>query len=298
MPALRDGRLDRSGYVLVFDEAWEGPDLDPRRWIPTYLPHWSSRARTAPRYAIGGGTLRLHIDADTPEWSPESDPGVRVANLTTATGSGSVGSREGMHRFRPDLVVREAQAATVTWAPHFGIVEVRMAAARAPDCLTALWMIGLEDVPERSGELCLVELFGHEVGRDGSVVRMGIHPFADPSLVDDLRHLPVPFDTGEPHDYAVAWEHGRSDFFIDEAHVLTLHQAPDYPIALMLDLYELPTSAGGATGVRIGPYPKEAVVHHVRGYAPRDPATGDVPEEGEVSRIARVTSTVAPDRGA
>ncbi|HEX6868146.1 MAG TPA: glycoside hydrolase family 16 protein [Candidatus Limnocylindrales bacterium] len=279
MPALRDGRLDRSGHVLVFDEAWEGPDLDPRRWIPTYLPHWSSRARTTPRYRLVEGNLRLRIDADTPEWAPEWDPGVRVANLTTAVGSGPVGSGEGMHRFRTGLVVREAQPRAITWAPHDGLVEVRVAAARAPDCLTALWMIGLEDVPERSGELCVVELFGHEVGRDGSVVRMGIHPFGDPALVDDLRHLRVPFDTGEPHDYAVAWEPGRSDFFIDDAHVLTLDQAPDYPLALMLDLYELPPP-DGRPSARTGPYPKEAVVHHVRGYAPRPRAVGDGPGGG------------------
>ncbi len=268
MSAVRDGRLDRSGFELVFDERWDGPDIDPARWIPTYLPHWSSRERTVPRYTIRDGALRLRIDADTPEWSPTWDPGVRVSNLTTATGSGPVGSGEGMHLFRPGLVVSEAQPRVVTWAPHFGLVEVRMAAARAPDCLTALWTIGLEDVPERSGELCLVELFGHEVGADASVVRMGIHPFGDPTLVDDFHHIAVPFDTGEPHDYAVAWERGRSDFFIDEAHVLTIDQAPDYPLARMLDLYELPRAGENAATERPGPYPKEAVVFRVRGYAP------------------------------
>lgn len=271
VPALRDGRPDRSRYDLVFDESFAAPDLDVGRWIPTYLPHWSSRARTAARYDISGGALRLRIDDDTPEWSPEWDPGVRVSNLTTATWSGPVGSREGMHQFRTGLAVREVQPRVVTWTPHRGLLEVRMAAARHPDALTALWLIGLEDVPERSGELCLVELFGHEVGRDASVVRMGIHPFGDPALDDDLRHMTVPFDTGEPHDYAVAWERGRSDFFVDDAPVLSLDQAPDYPLALMLDLYELPPPDGAT---RRGPHPIEAVVHHVRGYAPRRRVAG------------------------
>lgn len=99
----------------------------------------------------------------------------------------------------------------------------------------------------------------------------------DPTLVDDLRRIAVPFDTGEPHDYAVAWGPGRSDFFIDDVHVLALPQAPDYPLALMLDLYELPPP-DGRSAARSGPYPKEAVVGHVRGYAPRDrrPASATV----------------------
>lgn len=107
MPALRDGRLDRTEYVLEFDEAFAGAALDRSRWLPWYLPHWSSRAATEARHAIGDGVLRLRIDEDTAEWSPEFDPGVRVSNLQTGVGSGPVGSGEGQHRFRAGLVVRE-----------------------------------------------------------------------------------------------------------------------------------------------------------------------------------------------
>jgi hypothetical protein len=271
MPAVGDGPLDRSDYELEFDEAFAGTSLDRSRWLPWYLPHWSSRAATEARYVIGDDMLRLRIDEDTPPWSPEFDPGVRVSNLQTAVGSGPVGSGRGPHRFRSGLIVREAQERDIRYAPQHGLLEVRLAASPDPRCLTALWLIGLEDVPERSGELCIVELFGRDVGPGGSVVGLGIHSFADPGLVEDFRRVPVTFDAAEAHTYAAAWQPGRTDWFIDGVLVATQDQAPDYPLQLMLDLYELPGDDG--PDVRIGPYPKEAVVHHVRGYRRRGGAS-------------------------
>lgn len=267
MPALLDGRLDRSRYDLEFDEPFDGLELDRSRWLPWYLPQWSGRARTAARYALGDGRLRLRIDADTPEWSPEFDPGVRVSNLQTGVRSGALGSADGQHHFRDGLSVREVQPEEILYAPRYGLVEVRLAATADARCLTALWLIGVEDRPEDSGELCIVELFGRDITREGSVVGLGIHPFGDPRLQDDFRCVAVDFDAGEPHSYAAAWEPGRTDWFIDDVHVASQAQAPTYPLQLMLDLYELPGDAGLAR--RAEPYPKEAIVHHVRGYRRR-----------------------------
>lgn len=267
MPALRDGRLDRAAYALEFDEWFASAELDRSRWLPWYLPQWSARERTAARYTIADGTLHLRIDEDTPEWSPEFDPGVRVSNLQTGVRSGPLGSADGQHHFRPGLVVREVQAASYLYTPRYGLVEVRLAASADPRCLTALWLIGVEDRRERSAEICIVELFGRQVTAAGSVVGLGIHPFGDPKLTDDFRFLPVAFDASEPHTYAAAWEPGRTDWFIDDIHVVSQPQAPDYPMQLMLDLYDLPGEGGPAE--RVGPYPKEAVVHHVRGYRRR-----------------------------
>lgn len=121
MSALRGGRLDRSGFTLAFDEGFDGVELDRSRWLPWYLPQWSARERTAARYAIADGMLRLRIDEDTPEWSPEFDPGVRVGNLQTGVRSGSLGSADGQHHFRSGLVVREAQTASCLYTPHYGL---------------------------------------------------------------------------------------------------------------------------------------------------------------------------------
>ena len=41
--------------------------------------------------------------------------------------------------------------------------------------MVALWMIGFEDEPERSGEICIVEIFGRDVAAGPRAVGMGIH---------------------------------------------------------------------------------------------------------------------------
>ena len=43
--------LDRAGYELEAEDSFDRPVLDERLWIPYYLPHWSSRAASAARYA-------------------------------------------------------------------------------------------------------------------------------------------------------------------------------------------------------------------------------------------------------
>ena len=45
--------------------------------------------------------------------------------------------------------------------------------------MVALWMIGYEDPPERSAEICVCEIFGREVGVDHALVGMGVHPLGD-----------------------------------------------------------------------------------------------------------------------
>ncbi len=65
--------LDRSRYVTEFEDRFEGEALDRRRWLPYYLPQWSSRERSAARYALRDGTLRLRIERDQPPWCPELD---------------------------------------------------------------------------------------------------------------------------------------------------------------------------------------------------------------------------------
>jgi hypothetical protein len=58
--------LDRTGYSLAFDEAFTDPAMDSERWVAHYLPHWTTPERSAARYELQPGVLRLRIDADQP----------------------------------------------------------------------------------------------------------------------------------------------------------------------------------------------------------------------------------------
>src|SRR5688572_4943958 len=65
--------VTKAGYVLDFEDTFDGDALDPTKWLPHYLPHWSSREAAAARYTVGGGELRLRIEPDQKPWCPEFD---------------------------------------------------------------------------------------------------------------------------------------------------------------------------------------------------------------------------------
>jgi hypothetical protein len=69
---------------------------------------------------------------------------------------------------------------------------------------------------------------------------MGVHPFGDPSLVDDFSREAVPIDAREFHVYAAEWTPNGVAFFVDGELVKTVPQSPAYPMQLMLGIYDFP----------------------------------------------------------
>jgi Glycosyl hydrolases family 16 len=251
--------MDRADYEIEFEDTFEGDVLDTERWIPHYLPHWSSRARSAARYRVGGGELRLRIEADQEPWCPELDGDLRVSSLQTGVFAGPAGSRIGQHPFSPDAVVREEQENRRLYTPRYGLIEVRCKALDDPRSMVALWMIGYGDEPQRTGEICVCEIFGRDVSATQAKVGMGLHPFGDPHIDDEFAAEPLPIDAREFHVYAADWTPEHVAFHVDGERVKTVEQSPDYPMQLMLDIYEFPD------GESTAPYPKEFVVDYVRG---------------------------------
>jgi hypothetical protein len=256
----------RPEYVLEFEDTFAGDALDSRRWLPYYLPQWSSRERSAARYRVGNGRLRLLVEEDQEPWCPELDGDVRVSSLQTGVFAGPAGSTVGQHRFHPDAVVREEQESARLYTPQYGLVEARACALDDPLCMVALWMIGYEDEPERSAEICVFEIFGRDVEALAAAVGMGVHPFGDPNVVDDFSRERLPIDAREFHVYAAEWTPERVSFLVDGKPVGAVHQSPSYPMQLMLGIYEFPAPDGEPAPARR--YPKEFVVDYVRGYRP------------------------------
>lgn len=225
------------GYKLEFAEEFDGTELNRDRWLPYYLPHWSSRERSAARYTIRDSCLHLRIEADQEPWCPELDGVTRVSSLQTGLFAGPIGSPVGQHRFHPHAVVRETQENLRLYTPSYGRVEIRCSAVPDPASMIALWLIGYEDEPQHSGELCICEIFGRDVGSDEVRVGMGIHPFRDPRLHDEFEAVRLPIDATEFHEYAAEWQPDRSRFLVDGLLAYEVGQAPDYPLQLMLGLY-------------------------------------------------------------
>ena len=254
--------LDRSSFDLDVEDDFASPDLRPDLWLPYYLPQWSSREAAAARYTIRDSALHLRIDADQRPWAPDADGWTRVSSLQTGVSSGSVGSSLGQHRFRDGLVVREEQPATLLCAPATGLIEARLRTTDDAATMAALWLIGIEDEPARSAEICVAEIFGRGVAGDHTMVGMGLHPFGDRAVVDDFRTERLAIDAREFHVYSADWTEDRVAFYVDDRVVGVSRQPPRYPMQVMLGIYEF--ADGPEPPSPPESYPKELVVDWFR----------------------------------
>jgi hypothetical protein len=230
-----------------FRDEFDGDDLDRSVWTPHYLPQWSSRARSAATYEVAGSELRLSIPHGQGLWCPEDhEEPLRVSGVQSGVFSGPVGSSAGQQPFRDGLVVREAQPTQWGWTPHYGVLEVRARMELTARSMASVWMVGIEDEPHRSGEICIFEVFGETLCDGGAAVGMGVHPFRDPALRDDFAAPQLDIDVAEFHVYAADWRPGRVDFFVDGAHVRAVEQAPDYPMQMMIGVFDFPAKPAAA----------------------------------------------------
>jgi hypothetical protein len=234
--------------------------LDTDVWVPHYLPQWSSRARSAATYEVAGSELRLTIPPGQGLWcAEEHEEPLRVSGVQSGVFSGAVGSTVGQQPFRAGQTVREHQPTQWGWTPYHGMLEVRARMQLSPRSMASVWMIGLEDEPARCGEICIFEVFGDAPQAVGS----GIHPFRDPALTDEFDAPRMDIDVSESHVYAADWRPGRVDFLVDGERVRTVHQAPDYPMQMMIAVFDFPAKGDAATGEHV----PLLAVDHVAGTA-------------------------------
>ncbi len=248
---------------LELDARFDGDALDTNLWFPYYLPHWSSRAQSTAVYSVQDDGLRLSIPVDQPLWCPDlHEVPLRVSAIQSGNFAGPLGSTTGQVPFQAGQVVLEEQPAMAGYVPHYGQVEVRMRGVITDRSMFAFFMSGIEDSPERSGEILVAEIFGEDV-RDGTAgVGMGVKAFKDPALKEDWLPEPLKIDVSEFHTYGVDWRPGSLAFSVDGEVVRRHSQAPDYPVTLMIGVFDFP--AKGAPD-EVDVHVPEMVISHVRG---------------------------------
>ena len=193
---------DRSaGRRLVFEDHFDAAELNLAVWLPHYLPAWGSLAATAASYDIHDSCLHLRIPTDQGRWLPQVHPApLRVSGIQSGNFSGPVGTTIGQQPPHDGAVVRQAQRTFWGLTPDHGYLEMRARAVVSPCSMVAWWMVGLEDSPERSAEICVTEMFGDAVEPGGSTaVGMGLHPFRDPAVAEDFEAVRLPIDLGDFH---------------------------------------------------------------------------------------------------
>ncbi|WP_447912931.1 hypothetical protein [Microbacterium phyllosphaerae] len=232
--------------------------LDEERWIAHYLPQWTVPERSQARYAIVDAGLELRIESDQLDWREEDAP-LRVSNVQTAVFSGAVGSTRGTHRHRPDgLEVRTEMPSRQLFAPPRGRIDLTVAATTDEGCMLAAWLVGTEQHSEEdAGEICIFEIDADAISTT-TRARTGIKAHHDPSLMTDMAEVVLPFDASELHTWTVIWGDGETVIGCEGRVLRRIAQSPDYPMMLLIDLFEIGAPCGG--------YPKSAVISEVRGW--------------------------------
>jgi len=230
-----------------FADDFDGAALDRDVWVPHYLPAWSSRAATAATVEVRDSCLHLSIPPGQGLWcADDHQPAMRVSAVQSGNASGPVGSTVGQQPYREGLVVREEQHPHWGWTPLGGHLEMRARAVLSPRSMVAWWMVGLEDRPERSAEICVAEVFGDAVVPGGSAaVGMGLHPFRDPAVAEDFVAVPLTLDVSQFHSYAVDWTPERADFLVDGELVRSAARPPWYPVQMMIAVFDFPEKSVG-----------------------------------------------------
>ena len=186
-----------------------------------------------------------------------------MSAVQTGNWSGPVGSTQGQAPFAEGLTVREQQPTIWGYTPHFGRLEVELSARIGPRSMFSAWLIGLEVDPGQCGEICMIEVFGDTLRDGGAALGCGIKAIRDPALTQEFSADWRPIDVSTPHVYVVDWRPGRVDFFLDGERIRTTHQAPDYPMQLILGVFDFPEHPDPN---RTEPAEPELLVHRVTGH--------------------------------
>ena len=82
--------------------------------------------------------------------------------------------------------------------------------------------------------------------RPTAAVGMGVHPFRDPALTDDFAAPRLAIDVTEFHVYAADWRPGPRGLPRRRRPREDRHQAPDYPMQMMVAVFDFPDEGRAA----------------------------------------------------
>jgi hypothetical protein len=229
-------------------EHFEGSDLADDRWVPHYLPHWSSRDGTRATYDVAASVLRLRIPTGQGLWAPDRHtPALRTSTIASGLYAGPLESTIGQQPFAEGLTVTEEQPPFRGWLVDGGRVTVRARADLTARSMVSVWMTGFEDEPDRCGEVCVFEVFGDTVTATSAGVGAGVHQFRDPALREDFSVTPVDLDLREWHDYSVSMSPDGCAWTVDGVELRTSDQRPAYPLQLFVGVFDFPEREDGTT---------------------------------------------------
>lgn len=232
---------------VIRSDDFDAEHLDTTAWVPHYLPAWTSRAETAAVHTVADSLLTLRIPRDQGLWCPDDhESPLRVSGIMSGHHSGPVGSTTSQQALFEGQLVREEQPTHRGWLLSPGTVEVRCSMTISPRSMAAVWLCGWEEVPEQSGEICVVEIFGTSIQGASCEVGMGLKSIRDPELVGDFDAPRLSVDPAEMHTYAATWDEHGAVFSVDGEEVRRCAGPPTYDLQLMVAVFDFPDESDGS----------------------------------------------------
>ena len=247
--------VDKPGYTLDFAEEFAGTTLDTSHWYPYYLPHWVSPAdmqRTAARYTVSDGTIKLRVEQDQPAWNPQADGTVVSSAIQTF-------NAPNWHKFNGSAVNQNNDTNFNGYTTKYGYVEVR---AKLSDAggggHQAVWMVGTDTSTTAQPEIDFIETFFSTPDK----WRIAAYGWGDPNFLSSWVGEEVPVSgtpTEEFHVYGMDWTPWALKLYYDGALVKTINDAPNQAMGFIVNIY-----TGAGSGQPNSVWPKQWEVDYLR----------------------------------
>jgi len=258
---------DKPGWILTFEDDFDRPQLNDMYWYPAYRSgrkEYFKRTGVESRwvdhnahYVIEDGSLKLRIDEALPFRPTKGTP--CVSCVTTSD-----------HRF--GATTDEYQILD-KFAQKYGWFEIRCKCARGEGLLSAFWLHQHDptkqeytpegrrrEVGEGVVEIDIFEQQGRHISDTKSTVDLNVHFTTTAAL---RRELDV--DVSEFHTWAMQWQEGRIDWFLDGEIIHTYEgPTPQEKMFILVALFQYSGWIG-----EIDPnmaYPRDFEVDYVRAY--------------------------------
>ncbi|MEU1425310.1 family 16 glycosylhydrolase [Kitasatospora sp. NPDC005751] len=246
----------KSGYTLDFDEEFDGSTLNTNKWLPSYLPHWTSTPQNAQaRYTIANGNLTERLDADTPAWNSQYDGTVKISSIQSY-------EKDWWHRFNDAMPNDHHEPDFNGYSTKYGYFEIRAKNSNVGGGgHQAFWLVGTDDTTSANAnsEIDMIETFFSKPAN----WRIAAYGWSDPDFLSSwyLSDTTVPSGspTTEYHVYGMDWTPTQLNFYYDNQLYKTVNDAPNSPMGMILGIY---TDAG--SGQHNDVWPKNWNVDYVR----------------------------------
>ncbi|GAB2824885.1 glycoside hydrolase family 16 protein [Ferruginibacter profundus] len=254
---------EKKNYHLEFSDEFKGEELDKTNWLPFYMPFFCAKGLAIPCYEIRKGNLALKITDEQESLLPEFDGELKGSSIQTGIYSGIKEEANGLHANELLNKPLAANQFKNTYTPQYGFFEIRARVLISKSNLVSFRLRGYDQNQKKTGEICIFEIKGNALKGNQVIINYGVQKFHDQKIKEDFFQRSFDIDVSWFHCYAVEWDREKVIFFIDNKKIGQINQSPDYPMQLMLGIFEFPVAEKDIID-RI--YPKELIVDYVRGY--------------------------------